>query len=122
MPEPTADRSSWPSGVGRYEIRNRLAADPLDEVYEGFDPLIERPVAIKIFPLSSVDAAAAVRVREAFDREMPRAGILTHAGIIALYDGGSWPGGLFMATEFVEGFGLAEALTHSDLDLPLRVS
>ena len=122
MSELSADRAAWPTGVGRYEIRSRLASDPLDEVYEAFDPLIERPVAVKVFPLRTPDAAAAARVRDAFDREMPRVGILTHPGIVALYDAGSWPGGLFMATEFVEGFGLAEALALADLDLPLRVS
>jgi serine/threonine-protein kinase len=122
MSEPTADRSSWPSGVGRYEIRSRLAADPLDEVYEGFDPLIERPVAVKVFSLRTAEAAAAAAVRTAFDREMPRVGMLTHPGIIALYDAGPWSGGLFMATEFVEGFTLSGALNQADLDLPLRVS
>ncbi len=63
------------------------------------------------------------RVREVFLREMSRAGSLTHPGIVALYDAGEWPGGLFMASEFVESQGLAEALARGvDLDLPLRVS
>ncbi len=51
MVESSADRGALPAGVGRYEIRSRLAADPLDEVYDAFDPLIERPVAVKVFPL-----------------------------------------------------------------------
>jgi serine/threonine-protein kinase len=112
-----------PTGVGRYEIRSRLASDPIDEVYDAFDPLIERPVAIKLFSLKTLAGEAAVRVREAFAREMPRAGILTHPGIVSLYDAGEWPGGLFTASEFVDGVGLAEALQRDvDLDLPLRVS
>jgi serine/threonine protein kinase len=123
MADPGAERLGLPASVGRYEIRSRLASDPLDEVYEAFDPLIERPVAVKVFPLKLADPAAETPVREAFAREMPRAGILTHPGIVALFDAGSWPGGLFMATEFVDGQGLAHALQAGvDLDLPLRVS
>lgn len=123
MADSGADRPALPTGVGRYEIRSRLASDPIDEVYDAFDPLIERPVAIKLFSLRPLAGEAAARVREAFAREMPRAGILTHPGIVSLYDAGEWPGGLFMASEFVEGVGLAEALQRDvDLDLPLRVS
>jgi serine/threonine protein kinase len=123
MVESSADRGALPAGVGRYEIRSRLAADPLDEVYDAFDPLIERPVAVKVFPLKTADAAAAARVREVFLREMSRAGSLTHPGIVALYDAGEWPGGLFMASELLESQGLAEVLARGvDLDLPLRVS
>jgi serine/threonine protein kinase len=117
------DGGALPAHVGRYEIRSRLASDPMDEVYDAFDPLIERPVAVKVFPLKTADPAAAARVREAFSREMSRAGCLMHPGIVALYDAGECPGGLFMASEFVDGQGLAEALARSvDLDLPLRVS
>jgi|SRR5579864_506958 len=123
MVDSRPDGEALPARVGRYEIRSRLASDPLDEVYEAFDPLIERPVAVKVFPLKTADPAAVARVREAFSREMSRAGSLRHPGIVALYDAGECPGGLFMASEFVEGEGLAEALTRSvDLDLPLRIS
>ena len=123
MADSGADRPALPTGVGRYEIRSRLASDPIDEVYDAFDPLIERPVAIKLFSLRTLVGDAAARVREAFAREMPRAGILTHPGIVSLYDAGEWPGGLFMASEFVDGVSLSEALTRGvDLELPLRVS
>jgi serine/threonine-protein kinase len=123
MAETGSSRTDLPTGVGRYEIRSRLAQDPLDEVYAAFDPLIERPMAVKLFSLRAIDAAGQTRVREAFAREMPRAGILTHPSIVALYDAGEWPGGLFMATELVEGEDLTALLAaRTDLDLPLRVS
>jgi serine/threonine protein kinase len=123
MVDSRPDGGALPAHVGRYEIRSRLASDPLDEVYDAFDPLIERPVCVKVFPLKTSDPDAAARVREAFSREMSRAGSLRHPGIVALYDAGECPGGLFMASEFVDGQGLAEALAEGvDLDLPLRVS
>jgi serine/threonine-protein kinase len=123
MVDSRADGGALPARVGRYEIRSRLASDPLDEVYDAFDPLIERPVAVKVFPVKTADPAAATGVREAFSQEMSRAGSLMHPGIVALYDAGECPGGLFMASEFVDGQRLAEALARGvDLDLPLRVS
>jgi serine/threonine protein kinase len=123
MVDSRPDGGALPAHVGRYEIRSRLASDPLDEVYDAFDPLIERPVAVKVFPLKTSTPDAATGVREAFSREMSRAGSLRHPGIVALYDAGECPGGLFMASEFVDGQGLAEALARgADLDLPLRVS
>ena len=123
MVDSRPDGGALPAHVGRYEVRSRLASDPLDEVYDAFDPMIERPVAVKVFPLQTSDPDTAARVREAFSREMSRAGSLRHPGIVALYDAGECPGGLFMASEFVEGQGLAQALARGlDLDLPLRVS
>lgn len=123
MSESGADRTALPESVGRYEIRARLASDPLNSVYEAFDPVIERPVVVKLFPLAAPDSSATAVVREAFTREMRRAGVLTHPGIVALYDAGPCAGGLFMASEFVEGENLGGALARDpDLDLPLRVS
>jgi len=43
--EPTACRLSNP--LGKYEIRRQLGRGAMGTVYEGFDPIIERTVAIK---------------------------------------------------------------------------
>jgi serine/threonine-protein kinase len=123
MSEASADRVDLPSAIGRYEIRSRLSVDPLHEVYLGFDPLIERPVAVKVFPLRHATPEAIAGVRETFGREMARAGVLSHPGIVSLYDAGEWPGGLFVANEYIEGHNLRDALLSStERDLPLLVS
>jgi serine/threonine-protein kinase len=112
-----------PQTIGRYRIQAHVSSDAKDDVYVAFDPLIERPVAIKVFRFRTDDAAAIARVRDAFYREMPRTGALIHPNIVTLYDAGELPGALFIASEFVEGPSLAERLEASaSLDLSMRVS
>ena len=112
-----------PSTIGRYKIQARVSSDAKDDVYAAFDPMIERPVAIKVFRVQVADAAAAASIKQTFYREMQRVGALIHPNIVTLYDAGELPGALFTVSEFVEGTSLAERLEASaTLDLPMRVS
>ena len=57
----------FPSHLGKYEIRRELGKGSMGVVYEAFDPLIERSVAIKIIrpdqlgPSQSVELLARAR-------------------------------------------------------------
>jgi len=109
--------------IGRYKIEERLAGSSTDDVYRGFDPMIERPVVIKVFRLEQVDPAAVPALKQAFYQEMQRVGLLMHHGIAALFDAGEEPGMLFMATEYVDGSNLAERLAAGiTWELPGRLS
>src|SRR5215471_6972176 len=109
--------------IGRYRIDERLAGTSTDDVYRGFDPMIERPVVVKVFRLEQVDPAAVTALKQAFYQEMQRAGLLMHHGIAALFDAGEEPGTLFMATEYVDGSNLAQRLAAGiTWQLPGRVS
>jgi len=99
-----------PRAIGRYKIQARLAGTSTNDVYRGFDPMIERPVVVKVFRLKQVDPAADAALKQAFYQEMQRTGLLMHHGIAALFDAGEEPGMLFMATEYVDGSNLAERL------------
>jgi eukaryotic-like serine/threonine-protein kinase len=57
-------------------------------VYEGFDPVIERTVAIKTILPSQLDGAQYTEVMARFKREAQAAGRLNHPGIVAIYDYG----------------------------------
>src|SRR3954463_186451 len=57
-------------------------------VYEGFDPVIERTVAIKTILPSQLDGAQYAEVLARFKREAQAAGRLNHPGIVAVYDYG----------------------------------
>jgi serine/threonine-protein kinase len=57
-------------------------------VYEGFDPVIERTVAIKTILPAQLSGAQYVEVMARFKREAQAAGRLTHPGIVAIYDYG----------------------------------
>ena len=117
------DAVDIPQTIGRYRIQAHVSSDAKDAVYAGFDPLIERPVAIKVFRFRTDDPAAIAQVKQTFYAEMQRIGALIHPNIVTLYDAGELPGALFIASEFVEGPSLAERLeASSTLDLAMRVS
>jgi eukaryotic-like serine/threonine-protein kinase len=108
--------------LGKYEIRRELGKGAMGVVYEGFDPVLLRRVAIKtILPAQLVKGEAA-DIMARFRREAQAAGRLNHPGVVAVYDYGEaiasddrtriiQPGseGLagqrvaFIAMEFVEG-------------------
>src|SRR5262249_42481243 len=81
-----------PAAIGRYKIVSRLASDAIDAVYKGFDPMIERPVVVKVFRLRLGNPDAESGVKRTFFLEMQRTGALAHHGIATLYDAGEVPG------------------------------
>ena len=110
--------SGLPPTVGRYRILARLEQDSIGEILKGFDPLLERPVVVKVFHVSLADTAAKQAMGALFYNEMQRTGMLVHPGIVPLFDAGECPTGLFMANEFVDGSTLAEFLAReSERDL-----
>src|SRR5512144_2834125 len=89
--------------LGKYEIRGELGRGAMGVVYEGFDPLIARTVALKTIRADQLagDAAAALIAR--FRNEAQAAGRLTHPGIVSIYEFGEDNGVWFIAMEFVKG-------------------
>jgi len=55
-------------------------------VYEGFDPVIERVVAIKTIRPDQLDESQAAELLARFKREAQAAGRLNHPNIVAIYD------------------------------------
>src|SRR3954469_12198446 len=74
--------------LGKYLIRRTLGKGAMGIVYEGFDPVIERTVAIKTILPSQLDGAQYAEVMARFKREAQAAGRLNHTGIVAIYDYG----------------------------------
>jgi eukaryotic-like serine/threonine-protein kinase len=74
--------------LGKYDIRRTLGKGAMGIVYEGFDPVIERTVAIKTILPSQLNSAEVVGVMARFKREAQAAGRLNHPGIVAIYDYG----------------------------------
>ena len=72
--------------LGKYLIRGELGKGAMGIVYEGFDPVIERTVAIKTILPGRLDSAEATEVLARFKREAQSAGRLNHPGIVAVYD------------------------------------
>ena len=107
------------SKLGKYIIRRELGKGAMGVVYEGFDPVIERTVAIKTILPQQLSGAEAEGVLARFKREAQAAGRLNHPGIVAVYDYGeavadddhtmlaanaaSRPTVVYIAMEFVKG-------------------
>ena len=74
--------------LGKYAIRRELGKGAMGVVYEGFDPLIERTVAIKTILPQQLSSEESGNVLARFKREAQAAGRLNHPGIVAVYDYG----------------------------------
>ena len=74
--------------LGKYQIRRTLGKGAMGIVYEGFDPVIERTVAIKTILPSQLGGDEFAEVMARFKREAQAAGRLNHPGIVAIYEYG----------------------------------
>lgn len=112
--------TSPPTTIGKYQIIREIARSN-DIVYEGYDPLMNRRVAIKelAIPSSSTHQQVEDRIRR-FQREVKAAGSLAHPNIVTIYEVGEDGGRHFMAMEFLDGHTLRNEMdTHGFLP-PLR--
>jgi eukaryotic-like serine/threonine-protein kinase len=115
-------QAARPPLVGRYQIASHLSGGSFDDLYKGFDPLLERPVIVRLFPLRARDEAVA-RMKDVFYAQMQRAGMLSHHGIATLFDAGEWQSALFMASEFIDATNLGDLIaSRIGMDLPMRVA
>jgi len=92
-----------PAKLGKYVIRRELGRGAMGVVYEGFDPFIERTVAIKTIRPQQLAAGDTVEVLARFKREAQAAGRLNHPNIVQIYEYGEEGGIAFIAMEFIKG-------------------
>jgi serine/threonine protein kinase len=90
--------------IGRYKIVRELGRGAMGVVYHAIDPNIGRPVAIKTIRLSDVASGEEQkRLRERLFREARSAGMLSHPGIVTIYDVEEQDGLAYIAMEYVDG-------------------
>ena len=94
--------------LGKYEIRQELGRGAMGVVYEGYDPMIQRVVALKTIRPDQLAGAHAKEILERFRREAQAAGRLTHPNIVSIYDFGEDAGVWYIAMELVKGRELKE--------------
>jgi serine/threonine protein kinase len=105
--------------LGKYEIRGTLGKGAMGTVYDGWDPLIARRVAIKTVSLpANPDPETAEEIAR-FRREAQAAGRLSHPNIVAVYDYGETNDIAYIVMEFVDGPSLKAPLDkHERFTLP----
>src|SRR5512143_2040954 len=91
--------------LGRYEIRSKIGAGGMGEVYLAKDTKLDRRVALKILP---ADLAANQDRMRRFVQEAKSAAALNHPNIAHIYEIGEDKDLQFIAMEFVDGQTLRE--------------
>ena len=94
--------------LGKYEIRKELGRGAMGVVYEAYDPLIQRVVALKTIKPEQLEGAHAKEILARFQREAQAAGRLNHPNIVSIYDFGEDAGVWYIAMEIVSGRELKE--------------
>ena len=113
------DRPSWltmsdiPTTIGRYQVKRWLASGAMGEVYEAYDPIIDRPVAIKMLRRELVERGDSVGWLERFRHEARAAGRRMHPNIVTVLDFGEQEGTPYLAMEYVAGENVDAALKGS---------
>ena len=100
--------------LGRYEIRLKIGAGGMGEVYLAQDTKLDRRVALKILP---AEVAAHPDRMKRFVQEAKAASALNHPNIITIYEIDETESGHFIATEFIDG----ETLRERELKAPLKL-
>ncbi|MBO0748452.1 MAG: serine/threonine protein kinase, partial [Acidimicrobiaceae bacterium] len=104
---------------GRYRLIRPIAKGGMAEVWEGYDDVLSRPVAVKILlPHLASDR----NLVERFRREAISAARLSHPGVVATYDTGSDHGTAWIVMELVRGHTLRQLLTErGPMDPPMAI-
>src|SRR5208283_1787726 len=108
--------------IGRYKIVRELGRGAMGVVYHAIDPNIGRPVAIKTINLATVlKPDEQERMRERLFREARSAGILSHPGIVTVYDVEQQGDLAYIAMEYVDGPTLDQLLSAPEPLPPARM-
>jgi serine/threonine protein kinase/Flp pilus assembly protein TadD len=100
--------------LGRYEIRSKIGAGGMGEVYLAQDTKLDRKVALKALP---VEVATNQDRMRRFVQEAKAASALNHPNIITIYEIEEIDSVNFIATEFIDGETLRECMRRSGMKL-----
>ncbi|MCA9797247.1 MAG: serine/threonine protein kinase, partial [Candidatus Eremiobacteraeota bacterium] len=96
--------------IGRYHIIEELGRGGMGVVYHGHDPLLNRPVAIKILSQQLVGNPES---KERFIREAQAAARLNHPNITAIYDINEHEGIYYLVFEYISGSSLDKIIIET---------
>jgi len=94
----------------RYRLLHQAGKGGMALVYEAYDTMLERPVAIKLLKQDFVDNQA---FRERFRQEAKSAANLSHPNIVTVHDFGFDDNGVYIVMEFVPGTDLKSRINEN---------
>ncbi len=100
--------------LGKYTIQSVLGEGAMGVVYKGFDPKIERTVALKTIRKSALNKVERETLLARFKREAQAAGRLAHPGIVTVYDYDEDGDNAYIAMEYVAGRELQDYLDKKE--------
>ena len=101
-----------PQTVGKYEIKSSLGEGAMGIVYEGFDPDIERRVALKVLHPHLTSKKNSAEFLDRFKREAQSAARCLHPNIVTVLEYGQDGDMPFIVMEFVEGASLQQIINR----------
>jgi hypothetical protein len=109
--------------LGRYQVVEFIATGGMGTVFRGWDPKLQRPVALKTVRLG-MDLVAEKRAQliSQLVREAVTAARFSHPNVVAVYDVEDAPDGAFMALELVDGVSLEHLLLRRGRLSPQEVA
>ena len=90
--------------LGRYQVLERIGSGGMGSVYRGWDPRLQRPVALKTIQIETeggLESSASKLLAEAV-----AAAQITYPNVVAIFDAEERAGGAYVAMELVDGIGL----------------
>ena len=128
--EPPVGTLGWlPPAIGRYAVKGRMGSSPLAPVYEAWDPVSARPVAVVTVPVRPLSAESDARPgpadaqgleqlnQSALDQARAVLG-LVHPHIATVLDVGWSALGLYTVTPRLTGRDMRDALAQGWLPRP----
>lgn len=106
------DQTSVTVFGNRYRLIHQVGKGGMALVYQGYDQMLERPVAIKLL---RDDFLSDEGFRERFRQEAKSAANLSHPNIVTIYDFGFDDNGLYIVMEFVQGTDLKTKIRQKKL-------
>jgi serine/threonine-protein kinase len=100
--------------LGKYKVVEVIGKGAMGVVYKGYDPVLQRHVALKTVRKELVDETLAAQIIARFKNEALASGRLNHPAIVGIYDYGENRQLAYIAMEYVQGRGLRDFLARQE--------
>ena len=102
--------------IGRFEVRGELGRGAQSVVHLGFDPQLQREIAIKTLHFATHDPEH----KDSLLDEARTVSRMRHPSIVPIFEAGEQDGDLYLVFEYVPGKSLGEFLRQSGALPPVK--
>lgn len=106
-----------PEHIGRFKVEALLGRGGMGEVYQAFDPTLQRTVAVKTVR-PDIDRPEYL---DRLMREAQACARLSHPNIVTVYEAGQIDGIVYIAMEYLQGENLSQVLERKDLSFEAKI-